>query len=59
MTERRAGLIVALAVFAVALGGLVLAATSLRLGSGVGLDAVGVFAAVAAVFVLALVARRA
>jgi hypothetical protein len=58
LTERRAGLIVALAVFAVALGGLVLAATSLRLGSGVGLDVVGVLAAVAAVFVLALVARR-
>jgi len=59
LTERRAGLIVALALFAVALGGLVLAATSLRLGSGVGLDVVGVFAAVASVFVLALVARRA
>jgi hypothetical protein len=59
LTERRAGLIVALAVLAVALGGLVLAATSLRLGSGVGLDVVGVLAAVAAVFAIALVARRA
>jgi hypothetical protein len=59
LTERRAGLIVALAVFAVALGGLVLAATSLRLGSGVALDVVGVLAAVGVVFAIALVARRA
>jgi hypothetical protein len=43
----------------VALGGLVLAATSLRLGSGVALDVVGVLAAVGVVFAIALVARRA
>jgi hypothetical protein len=59
LTERRAGLIVALAIGAVALGGVVFAATSLRLGSGVTLDAVGVLAAIGALFVVTLVARRA
>jgi hypothetical protein len=54
LTERRAGLIVALAI-----GVVVLAATSLRLGSGVALDGAGVLAAIAALFVVALVARRA
>jgi hypothetical protein len=59
LTERRAGLIVALAIGAVALGGVMLAATSLRLGSGVALDAVGVLAAIGVLFVVTLVARRA
>jgi hypothetical protein len=59
LTERRAGLIVALAIGAVALGGIVLAATSLRLGSGVALDGAGVLAAIGVLFAVALVARRA
>ena len=58
LTERRAGLIVALAVGATAVGGVVLAATAVQLGSGVGLDAVGVVAAVGAVFVIAAAAAR-
>jgi hypothetical protein len=59
LTERRAGLILGLGIGAVAVGGFVLAATSIDLGSGIGLDAAGVLAAIAAVFVVALVARRA
>ena len=59
LTERRAGLIVALSIGAVTLGGVVLAATSLRLGSGVALDGIGVLAAIGALFVVTLVARRA
>jgi len=57
LTERRAGLIVALAGGSVAAGGLVLTATSLRIGSGIAIDIIGVAAAVAAVGVLAAVAR--
>ena len=57
LTERRAALIVTLALLAVGAGGLVLAATSLRIGSGVGTDLLGVAAAVAAVAVVAGLAR--
>ena len=57
LTERRAGLIVALAVGAVAFGGLVFAATALRIGSGVAIDLLGAAAAVGALAVLASVAR--
>ncbi len=57
LTERRAGLIVSLAVGAVAVGGLVLAATSLRIGSGIAVDVVGALAAIGAIAVLAAVAR--
>ena len=57
LTERRAGLIVTLAVGSVAAGALVLAATSLRIGSGIVVDVVGVAAAVAAVGILAAIAR--
>ena len=57
LTERRAGLIVTLALLAVVAGALVLAATSLRIGSGVALDILGVAAAVGAVAVVAALAR--
>jgi hypothetical protein len=57
LTERRAGLIAALAIASVALGGLVLAATSVRLGTGIAADLVGVAAAVAALAVVATLAR--
>lgn len=57
LTERRAVRIVALAIGAVALGGLALAATAIDVGSGVWLDVAGVLGAVAALTVLALVAR--
>jgi len=57
LTERRAGLIVALSLGAVAVGGLVLAATSLRIGTGIAIDTLGAAAAIAAVAVLAAVAR--
>jgi len=57
LTERRAGLIVTLAIVAVAAGGLILAATSLRIGSGVATDVLGVAAAVAALAVVAGLAR--
>ncbi len=56
LTERRAGLIVTLAALAVVVGGLVLAATSLRIGSGIAIDLLGATAAVAALAVLAAVA---
>ena len=58
LTERRGGLIAALAIGATAVGGLVLAATALRLGSGIVLDSAGVVAAVVAVFVIAAAATR-
>jgi hypothetical protein len=58
LTERRAGLIVALGVGATAVGGVVLAATAVRLGTGIALDAAGALAAVAAVFVIAGAAAR-
>ena len=57
LAERRAGLIAALGIGAVALGGLVLAATSIQLGTGVTTDLVGVSAAVAALAVVATLAR--
>jgi hypothetical protein len=57
LTERRAGLIATLALVAVVAGGLVLAATSLRIGSGIATDLVGVAAAVAALAVVAALAR--
>jgi hypothetical protein len=57
LNERRAGLIVGLALGSVAVGGLVLAATSLPLGSGAAFDLLGVVAAVAAVTLVASVAR--
>jgi hypothetical protein len=57
LVERRAGLIAALGIGAVALGGLVLAATSVQLGAGVTTDLVGVAAAVAALAVVATLAR--
>jgi hypothetical protein len=58
LTERRAGMIVALTIGAIALAGLVLAATAIRVGSGIVLDLAGVLAAVAAAFVIAGVAAR-
>jgi hypothetical protein len=57
LNERRAGLIVGLALGAIAIGGLVLAATSLPLGSGAAIDLLGAAAAVAAVAVVASLAR--
>jgi hypothetical protein len=57
LTERRAGLIVVLALIGVAAGGLVLAATSLDIGSGIATDLLGVVAAVAALVVVARLAR--
>ena len=57
LTERRVALIATLAFAAVAAGGLVLAATSLRIGSGVALDLLGVAAAVGALAVVAALAR--
>jgi hypothetical protein len=57
LAERRAGLIAALGIGSVALGGLVLAATSVQLGTGVTADLVGVAAAVAALAVVATLAR--
>ena len=57
LLERRAGLILALAIGSVALGGFLLAATSLQLGSGISVDIVGACAAVTAIALLALVAR--
>jgi hypothetical protein len=57
LTERRAALIATLALVAVGAGGLVLAATSLRIGSGVATDLLGVAAAVAALMLVAALAR--
>ena len=57
LTERRAVRIIALAIGGVAIGGLALAATAIDLGSGVWLDIAGVVGAIAALTVLALIAR--
>ena len=58
LTERRAALIAVLSLLGVTAGGLVLAATSLDVGSGILLDLVGVAAAVGALVVVARLARR-
>jgi hypothetical protein len=57
LTERRLALIAALALLSVAAGGLVLAATSVRIGGGVAADLVGAAAAVVALAVVAALAR--
>jgi hypothetical protein len=57
LTERRAGLIAALGIGSFVLGDLVLAATSVQLGTGIVADLVGVTAAVAALAVIATLAR--
>jgi hypothetical protein len=57
LTERRAALIAALALATVVAGGLVLAATSLRIGSGIAVDALGAAAAVVALGIVAVLAR--
>ena len=57
LTERRAALIAGLALLTVLAGGLVLAATSLRIGSGVATDVLGAAAAVVALAVVAALAR--
>jgi hypothetical protein len=57
LTERRAVLIVVLALASVIAGGFVLAATSLRIGSGIATDLLGVAAAVGALAVVAVLAR--
>jgi hypothetical protein len=57
LTERRIALIATLSLAAVAAGGLVIAAASLKIGSGVALDVLGVGAAVGALAVLAALAR--
>ncbi len=57
LTERRAALIAVLALLAISAGGLVLAATSVDLGSGVAIDLLGVAAAVGALAVVAALAR--
>jgi hypothetical protein len=54
---RRAVLVTAIAVAALPAGALVLAATAIRVGGGVGLDAVGVLAAAAALLLVARLAR--
>ena len=59
LTERRAALIATLALLAVGAGGLVLAATSLDIGSGIAIDLLGVAAAVGALVVVARLARSA
>jgi len=57
LNERRAALIAVLSLLGVTAGGLVLAATSLNVGSGILLDLVGVAAAVGALLVVARLAR--
>jgi hypothetical protein len=57
LSERRAGLIAVLGIGSVSLGGLVLAATSIRVGTGIAADLVGVAAAVGALAVVATLAR--
>jgi hypothetical protein len=59
LTERRIALITMLALVAVGAGGLVLAATSLPIGSGIGTDTLGVVAAVVALAIVAALARPA
>jgi hypothetical protein len=57
LTERRIALVAVLALLAISAGGLVLAATSVDLGSGVAIDLLGVAAAVGALAVVASLAR--
>jgi hypothetical protein len=57
LTERRATLIAALTLLSVAAGGLVLAATSIEIGSGIAIDLLGVAAAVGSLAVVAALAR--
>jgi len=57
LTERRAALIAILALLAISAGGVVLAATAVDLGSGVAIDLLGIAAAVAALAVVATLAR--
>ena len=57
LTERRAVRILGLALGGVAVGAFALAATAIDLGSGVLLDVAGVVGAIAALTVLAVVAR--
>ena len=57
LTERRAALIAVLALLTISAGGLVLAATSVNLGGGVAIDLLGVAAGVAALAVIASLAR--
>jgi hypothetical protein len=59
LSERRAALIATLSLLAVGAGGLVLAATSLDIGSGIAIDLLGVAAAVGALVVVARLARSA
>jgi hypothetical protein len=59
LTERRAALIAMLSLLGVGAGGLVLAATSLDIGSGIAVDLLGVAAAVGALVVVARLARPA
>lgn len=58
LAERRAGSILALTIGATAVGGLVLAATAVRVGAGIVLDLAGALAAVGAAFVIAGAATR-
>jgi len=58
LNERRAGLIVVLAIATVVCAGIVLTATALPVGRGVAIDLLGAAAAVAAVGVVARAARR-
>ena len=55
--ERRAALIAVLALLAISAGGVVLAATAVDLGSGVAVDLLGAAAAVAALAIVATLAR--
>ena len=57
LTERRAALIAVLSLLGVTAGGLVLAATSIDVGSGILLDLLGVAAAIGALVVVARLAR--
>ena len=57
LTERRAALIASLGLAAVVFGGLVLAATSLSIGSGIATDLLGAAAAVGALALVAAFAR--
>lgn len=57
LAERRATLIATLGLIAVGAGGLMLAATSLSIGVGIATDLLGVAAAVAALVIVAALAR--
>ena len=59
LTERRIALITILALVGVGAAGLVFAATSLPIGSGIGTDTLGVVAAVVALVIVAQLARPA